>query len=52
MGRGDMPEVFVFVELSERFGWTFQQILDQPDWYIKAIAEKLRVDAKRRKLAK
>lgn len=45
-----MPDLFVMVELSEQFGWTYDQILDQPDWYVHAIREKLRLDRERRKL--
>jgi len=39
-------------ELSEKFGWTYDQILDQPEWYIRVIFEKLRIDAIKRKLSK
>lgn len=45
-----MPELFVFVEVTERTGWTYDQILDQPDWYIAAMFAKWRIDALRSKM--
>jgi hypothetical protein len=36
----------IMCELSERFGWTYDEILNTPEWYIDLIIEKKSIDAK------
>jgi hypothetical protein len=38
------------IEVSERTGWTYDQILEQPDWYIRAMFEKWKAEALRAKM--
>lgn len=38
------------VEICERYGWTYEQYLEQPSFFLAAIREKMKIDAKRQAL--
>lgn len=35
------------VVICEAFGWTFQEYLDQPEFFVELIREKMKIDAQR-----
>lgn len=37
--------------LCEKTGWTYDQYLDQPTWFIDALRQKMAIDNKREELA-
>ena len=41
---GKVPEEIVIAEICEKFGWTLEQYLNQPNWFLDIIKEKMRVE--------
>jgi hypothetical protein len=37
------------VALCERFGWTYNEYMSQPAWFIELMLQKLEIDAKKEK---
>jgi hypothetical protein len=44
-GSGTLPEEMIAAIICEKFGWTYEEYLDQPHWFIEIIKTKLREDA-------
>lgn len=44
-----LRDELVILELCERYGWTYQEYMAQPHWFTALAAERLDIDAKRRK---
>lgn len=40
----------LIVSICQEFGWTYDEYMDQPDYFVQAIREKLVRDRKREKL--
>jgi len=40
-----MPEEILIIEICERYGWTYDQYLDQPQWFIDTIIQKSNMDS-------
>jgi hypothetical protein len=38
---GQVAHEFMILRLMEKYGWTYQQYLDQPDWLIQFAHAKL-----------
>jgi hypothetical protein len=45
-GQGSIPEVLYVAVVCERFGWTYQQYLEQPQFFLEAIAVKLETEGR------
>lgn len=35
-------------ELCELYGWTYQEYMDQPSWFVELVREKYVIDLKRK----
>jgi hypothetical protein len=48
MGR--MNDLMIRVQICQDFGWTYEQYESQPDFFLRAIKEKMRRDQKQQEL--
>ena len=37
------------VSICEATGWTYEEYLDQPEWFVDLFAEKLKIDNRKKK---
>jgi len=44
IGEGSLPEEILIAEICEKFGWTFQEYLEQPAWFVELIVEKIKAE--------
>jgi hypothetical protein len=42
---GKLSEEMFVVEVCKMFGWTYDEYLDQPTFFLELISEKYRIDA-------
>jgi len=49
IGEESLPEEIIIVEICERFGWTYQEYLEQPAWFIDLIIEKNKTESQEMK---
>ena len=48
-GKGEVPEEILIAELCERYGWTYEEYLNAPDWLIETIKLKFSIEAEYQK---
>ena len=41
----------MIAELCERYGWTYIEYINQPNWFLDLVHEKYRIDCKRQEMA-
>jgi len=49
IGEGSLPEEILIAEICEKFGWTYQQYLEQPAWFVELIVEKIKMEGEEMK---
>lgn len=49
MGR--VGPLMLMASICQEFGWTYDEYLDQPDFFLQAVREKMLKDRKREELA-
>lgn len=45
-----MSGLMLVAEICKEYGWTYQEYIDQPDFFLELIKEKYRMDNKARSL--
>lgn len=43
--QGKLDLEMQIVVMCETFGWTYQQYIEQPTWFIELIREKMKIDS-------
>jgi len=49
IGEGSLPEEILIAEICERFGWTWQEYLEQRAWLVELIVEKIKAEGEEMK---
>jgi hypothetical protein len=45
----EVPSELLIAHISDRTGWTYQEIISQPQWLIETILLKWRIDGEKNK---
>ncbi len=43
-GKGELPEEIIITEICKDYGWTYQEFLSQPYWFIEIILIKMKLE--------
>jgi len=44
IGRGEVSDTLLMIMICHEMKWTYQEYESQPDWFIKAINQKINIE--------